>query len=402
MLPLLKKITGNTIVRLLLGIIAGLLLGQYLTTTSVQVILSLKHLLGQVIFFLIPLIVIGYVAASITQLAADSSRIFVFSLVLAYVASIAAESFALMLGYTLIPGLSVENSATALNPLPEMIFRLDIPPVFSVMTALFLAFLLGLGTLWTRSVTMEQLLSEFRNIVSLLIKKVLIPVIPVFVALNFAVLGYEGAVQTHLPVFGKLVLMVIVVHIVWLLFLYGLAVLISRKNPLPLWKAYIPAYLTAMGTMSSMATLGITMEAVKKSRVLDDKLSNFTIPFLASIHLCGSVITIVFFVMGISLIHYGALPETGTMLLFVILLAVFAVSAPGVPGGTVIASLGLITSVLGFDETGLALLLSVFALQDSFGTATNVVSDGALAMIIEKYGQRKNAGTLPDTDNGNV
>lgn len=389
MVRLIKRISGNTIVRLLSGIVAGLLLGQYLTVTSVQIVLSLKHILGQVIFFLIPLIVIGYVAASITQLAADSSRVFIFSLILAYVASIGAESFSLALGYAVIPGLTAESNAGSLKELPEMIFRLDIPPVFSVMSALFLAFLVGLGTLWTRSGYMAQILDEFRNIVSLLIKKILIPVIPVFVALNFAVLGYEGSVQQHLPVFGKLVLIVIVAHFVWLLFLYGLAAFISRKNPLPLWKAYIPAYLTAMGTMSSMATLGVTMEAIKKSKVLKEDLSNFTIPFLASIHLCGSVITIVFFVMGISFIHYGVLPEPSTMLLFIILLAVFAVSAPGVPGGTVIASLGLITSVLGFDETGLALLLSVFALQDSFGTAANVVSDGALAMIVEKYGQRK-------------
>lgn len=163
------------------------------------------------------------------------------------------------------------------------------------------------------------------------------------------------------------------------------AAITSRKNPLPLVKNYLPAYITAMGTMSSMATLGVAIESVRSSKLLKPELSNFTIPFFASIHLCGSVITIVFFTMSVSQVLYGHIPDLGTMIPFVFLLAVFAVSAPGVPGGTVIASLGLITSVLGFDDAGLALLLSVFALQDSFGTATNIVSDGALALITETY-----------------
>ncbi len=385
----MKKVLNHTIFKLIIGIIAGLLVGNYLNETSIQVVLSIKHILGQVIYFLIPLIVVGFVAASITKLSEQSSKVFGFALILAYFASIAAELFSLFLGYQIIPLLNISDKIENLNELPELIFKLDIPPVFSVMSALFLAFLLGLGTLWSKSKTIEVFLDEFRDIVSLLISKILIPIIPIFVALNFAVLSYEGSIQKHLPVFLKVVIIVIIAHLVWLFILYVSAFFISGKNPLPLIKNYPPAYFTAMGTMSSMATLGIAIESVKKSKLLKPEISNFAIPFFASIHLCGSVITIVFFTMTVSQVLYGSVPGIETMLIFIVLLAVFAVSAPGVPGGTVIASLGLITSVLGFDDAGLALLLSIFALQDSFGTATNITSDGALALITEKYYDKK-------------
>lgn len=387
---MIKKILKNTIFRLVVGIILGLVLGSHLNEKSIQAVLSLKHILGQVIYFLIPLIVVGYVAASITKLSADSSKVFVFALLLAYSASVAAELFSLFLGYQIIPLLTITNEIENLKDVPEQIFKLDIPAIFSVMTALFLAFLLGLGTLWTRAKKLENLLDEFREIVSLLIKKILIPIIPIFVALNFTILSYEGSIQSHLPVFLKVVVIVIAVHFVWLTILYLIAAIISKRNPLPLVKKYPQAYLTAMGTMSSMATLGVAIEAVKNSKLLRPELSNFTVPFFASIHLCGSVIAIVFFTMTVSQVLYGHLPELGTMILFTLLLAIFAVSAPGVPGGTVIASLGLITSILGFDDAGLALLLSIFALQDSFGTATNITSDGALALITESYYEKRN------------
>ncbi|MBB4117842.1 Na+/H+-dicarboxylate symporter [Mesonia hippocampi] len=386
---MIQNILKNTIFKLVLGVILGLIAGNYLNERSIQVILSLKHILGQVIFFLIPLIVIGFVGASITKLSSNSSKVFGFSLLLAYFASIAAQFFSLFFGYQIIPKLHIVNKIEALKEIPEQIFTLDIPPIFSVMTALFLAFLLGLGVLWTKAKNLESILDELRDIISLLIKKLLIPIIPIFVALNFTTLSYEGSIQKHLPIFIKVVLIVIVMHWIWLIVLYIFAAIVSKKNPLPLIKKYLPVYFTAVGTMSSMAALGIAIEAISKSKILKPDLSNFTIPFFASIHLCGSVITIVFFTMTVSQVLYGYIPDIGTMVLFIFLLAIFAVSAPGVPGGTVIASLGLITAILGFDETGLALLLSIFALQDSFGTATNITSDGALALISEKYYDRK-------------
>ena len=168
-------------------------------------------------------------------------------------------------------------------------------------------------------------------------------------------------------------------------FLYTLAAIVSGKNPLPLLKSYIPAYLTAVGTMSSAATLPVSLRSAKDSKVLKDKFIDFAIPLGATTHLCGSVLTEVFFVMTVSQILYGTLPDLATMSLFIVLLGVFAIGAPGVPGGTVMASLGLISGVLGFDETGIALMLTIFALQDSFGTACNVTSDGALALMMQGF-----------------
>lgn len=383
---MLKRIARNTIVRLIAAIIIGLIGGSFLNENTIQVALSFKHILGQIIFFLIPLIVIGFVASSITKLSENnSSSVFAFSLLLAYFASMAAELFALVLGYAIIPKLSIPDEAASLREIPVLLFKLDIPPIFSVITALILAFMLGLGILWSKSKNLSTIVNEAREMVSVLIKRILIPIIPFFVGLTFAVLSYEGSIQKHLPVFGKVVLIVILMHVVWLFILYSIAAIVSKRNPIPLIKNYVPAYLTAMGTMSSMATLGVTIDCVNRSKVLKPALSNFTIPFFANIHLCGSVIALVFLTLGVSQVLYGQLPELGTMLLFIPLLGVFAVSAPGVPGGTVIASLGLITNLLFFDDAALALLLSIFALQDSFGTATNVVSDGALAMIVERH-----------------
>lgn len=389
----MKQLLNNTLFRLVVGIVLGLLVGGHLNATSIQPVLSLKHVLGQVIHFFIPLIVVGFVAASITKLTDRSSGVFGFALLLAYGGTVAAAGYATLLAYGIIPQLDIPRDTVALRELPMMVFRLDIPSIFPVMTALVLAFFLGLGALWTQARNLERVLDELRDIVSLLIKRVLIPIIPVFVALNFAVLSYEGVIQRQLPVFLTVVLLVILAHFVWLAFVYGVAALITKRNPWPLIKHYPPTYFTAMGTMSSMATLAVALDNVRASRMLKPDLSNFTIPFFASIHLCGSVIAIVFLGLSVSQVLYGSMPAPGTMLLFIFLLAIFAVSAPGVPGGTVIASLGLITSVLGFDEAGLALLLSIFALQDSFGTATNITSDGALAMITEAYQDRREVGS---------
>ena len=189
--------------------------------------------------------------------------------------------------------------------------------------------------------------------------------------------------------FLKVIIIVLVGHFIWLTVLYTLGGAISGKNPLKLLKSYGPAYLTAVGTMSSAATLPVALSCAKKSGALDEDIADFAIPLGSTIHLCGSVLTEVFFVMTVSKILYGQVPSVGTMILFIILLGVFAVGAPGVPGGTVMASLGIIISVLGFNEEGTGLMLTIFALQDSFGTACNVVGDGALALMLNGIFKKK-------------
>lgn len=209
-----------------------------------------------------------------------------------------------------------------------------------------------------------------------------------FVAANFCVLSYEGAITHQLPVFLSVIGVVVLCHYIWLGLLYLVASFYSKRNGWKVLKQYGPAYLTALGTMSSAATLGVALECAGKTGMIRKETIDITVPLFANIHLCGSILTEVFFVMTVSQLLYGTLSDAGTMIVFILLLGFFAIGAPGVPGGTVLASLGLIIAVLGFDEAGTALLITIFALQDSFGTACNVTGDGALALIVDKFTQR--------------
>ncbi len=384
----MKKILKSLPFKLLVGVIVGMVLGLIANEAFMNVIVTIKQLLGEIINFCVPLIVIGFIAPSITKLGSNASRMLVVALVLAYVSSIGAAFASMAAGYAIIPHLSIVSEVEGLRELPEVVFDLKIPAVMEVMSALAFSLLLGLGVTWTKSKRMEELLDEFQAIVLAIVSKVVIPVLPFFIAATFCGLAYEGTITKQLPVFIQVILIVMVGHYLWMALLYILAGLYSGKNPLEVLKHYGPAYITAVGTMSSAATLAVALRCAGKSRVLRQDMVDFGIPLFANIHLCGSVLTEVFFVMTVSQILYGSLPDLGTMILFCLLLGVFAIGAPGVPGGTVMASLGLITGVLLFDATGTGLMLTIFALQDSFGTACNVTGDGALTLILTGYADK--------------
>ena len=381
----MKKFFNNTIVQLLIAVIVGIVAGFYVEGTALSAIVSLKHVSGQVIFFLVPLIILGFIAPSIAHLRSNASKMLLFAFGIAYLSSIGASFFGAAVGYQVIPHLDIASDANALKALPENMLKIDIPPVMNVMTALVLAALIGLATAWVKSDEFVRLLDTFQKMVLELVKKILLPVLPVFIFSNFCILSYQGAVTKQLPVFLSILLVVIVCHYIWLALLYGIASLYSRKNGWNVLKYYGPAYLTALGTMSSAATLGVALHCAHKSPILRKEISDVTIPLFANIHLCGSILTETVFVMTVSKLLYGTIPDPFTLVLFILLLGLFAIGAPGVPGGTVLASLGLIISVLQFDEAGTALLLTIFALQDSFGTACNVAGDGALTLITDTY-----------------
>ncbi|OUN92786.1 dicarboxylate/amino acid:cation symporter [Blautia sp. An46] len=385
----MKKIWKSLPFRLILGVIIGIILGQAANETFMNVIVSLRYILSQVINFCVPLIIIGFIAPSITKLGSSASRMLGVALVCAYASSVLAALFSMGAGYGLIPHLSIASQAGNLKELPEMVFQLDIPPVMEVMSALVLSVLIGLAAAWTKAKNTIRLLEEFQKMILLIVTKVVIPILPFFIAATFCTLSYEGTITKQLPVFIQVIIIVLIGHYIWLALLYGVAGIYCRTNPLKVLKNYGPAYITAIGTMSSAATMAVALKCAKKSEpALRDDMVDFGIPLFANIHLCGSVLTEVFFVMTVSKILYGSLPDLGTMVLFCFLLGVFAIGAPGVPGGTVMASLGLITGVVGFDETGTALILTIFALQDSFGTACNITGDGALTMILTGYARK--------------
>lgn len=385
----MKKLLNNLPFRLLLGVLIGILAGQAANLPMMHVVVTAKSILGQIITFCVPLIIIGFIAPSITKLGNNASKILGVAILCAYSSSVLAALFSMGAGYGLIPHLSIVSEVDGLKELPELVFKLEIPQIMPVMSALVLSVLLGLAATWTKAKTTIKLLDELQKIVLLIVSKVLIPILPFFIAVTFCALSYEGTITKQLPVFLKVILIVMAGHYIWLALLYLIGGIYSGKNPWKVLKNYGPAYLTAVGTMSSAATLAVALRCAKKSEPeLRDDMVDFGIPLFANIHLCGSVLTEVFFVMVVSKILYGELPSVGSMILFCILLGVFAIGAPGVPGGTVMASLGLIISVLGFDETGTALILTIFALQDSFGTACNVTGDGALTMILTGFAEK--------------
>ena len=388
----LYSLPFKLLVSVALGMGFGLLLNfnseSAFTTAALNVIVTLKYILGQLINFCVPLIIIGFIAPSITQLGNNASRMLGIAVFIAYFSSLGAALFSTIAGYLLIPHLSIRSSADSLRSLPDVIFQLSIPQIMPVMSALVLAVMLGLASTWTKAQLMTSLLKEFQNIVLSLVSRILIPILPLFIGLTFCSLAYEGTITRQLPVFLKVIVIVLLGHFIWLFLLYTAAGIYARENPLKVIRHYGPAYLTAIGTMSSAATLAVALQCAGKAKPLRKDMVQFGIPLFANIHLCGSVLTEVFFCMTISKILYGAVPAPGTMALFCILLGIFAIGAPGVPGGTVMASLGLLTGILKFGDSATALMLTIFALQDSFGTACNITGDGALTLILTGYAKK--------------
>lgn len=384
----MKKIFSSLPVKLLIGIVIGIIFGQILPENVMSVVVPLKNILGQVINFVVPLIVIGFIAPSITKLGNNASRMLGVALMVAYTSSVLAALLSMGAGYAIIPNLPVVSEIEGLKELPEDVFGLTIPQIMNVMSALAFSILIGLAAIWTKAKTIITILDEFQNIVLAIVSKIIIPILPVFIAFTFTCLSYDGTITKQLPVFVSAVVIVMIGHYIWLTVLYVVAGVYSGKNPMEVVKHYGPAYITAVGTMSSAATLAVALRCARKSKVLREDMVDFGVPLFANIHLCGSVLTEVFFCMIVSKVLYGTLPDIQTLVLFCVLLAIFAIGAPGVPGGTVMASLGLITGVLGFGDDGTALMLAIFALQDSFGTACNVTGDGALTLFLTGYAEK--------------
>lgn len=384
----MKRIFSSLPVKLLIGIVIGIIFGQIFPENVMSVVVPLKNILGQVINFVVPLIVIGFIAPSITKLGNNASRMLGVALMVAYTSSVLAALLSMGAGYAIIPNLPVVSEIEGLKELPEDVFGLTIPQIMNVMSALAFSILIGLAAIWTKAKTIITILDEFQNIVLAIVSKIIIPILPVFIAFTFTCLSYDGTITKQLPVFVSAVVIVMIGHYIWLTVLYVVAGVYSGKNPIEVVKHYGPAYITAVGTMSSAATLAVALRCARKSKVLREDMVDFGVPLFANIHLCGSVLTEVFFCMIVSKILYGTLPDIQTLVLFCVLLAIFAIGAPGVPGGTVMASLGLITGVLGFGDDGTALMLAIFALQDSFGTACNVTGDGALTLFLTGYAEK--------------
>jgi Na+/H+-dicarboxylate symporter len=387
----MKNLFKSLPFRLVLALIIGIVLGLAANETMIQIVMTVQKILSQLIMFAIPLVILGFITPAITKLGNHASKILGVALVIAYASSICAAFLSTIAGYNIIPHLNIVTNIEAAREIPDVIFDLMIPQVMTVMSALILALFIGLAAVWTKAKLTISLLDEFQKIIVAVVTTIIIPLLPFFIGCTFCGLAYEGSITKQLPVFLIVIFIVMIGHYLWLTVLYVIAGLYSGKNAFNVLKYYGPAYLTAVGTMSSAATLPVALSCAKKAAddgTLRKDMVAFGIPLFANIHLCGSVLTETFFVMVVSKILYGVFPLPGSMILFCLLLGIFAIAAPGVPGGTVMASLGLIVSVLGFDANGTALMLTIFALQDSFGTACNVTGDGALTLILTGFAEK--------------
>ncbi len=377
------------ILKLIAGIGLGILIGLFAPVWITQVLLTFKVLFGQLLFFTIPLLILFFITSGIAGLPRDSGRLLGGTLGMAYLSTIIAGVLAFLVTAALIPMLSgaTLTAAEASGTAPEPFITLDIPPLFGIMSALVAAFIFGLGITASRADGLKTLFDEGRDVIKALLVGVIIPLLPVYIAGVFAELAAAGTVFATLRMFGVVLAMSIALHWAWILVLFTLAGMRAGVSPLKLIGGMLPAYFTALGTMSSAATIPVTLQAARSNGVRPD-VASFTVPLCATTHLAGSTITIVACAVAVMVLHDAlAMPTLGAMIPFILTLGVVMLAAPGVPGGAVMAAVGLLGSMLGFGETAIALMIALYMAQDSFGTACNVTGDGAIALMIDSVAQ---------------
>jgi len=377
--------------RILLAIILGVIIGGFAPQSLIQFFSTFNGIFGNFLKFVIPFIIIGFIAPGIAEMGKNAGRLLGLTTVVAYISTIFAGLLAYFAGSVLLPsfisGKSLEEMENPEEFLQHPFFIIDMPPVMGVMSALLLAFILGIGMASIKGDTLQQAFLNFRNIIEKLIAKVIIPLLPFHIFGIFANITYGGQVAFILSVFAKVFALIIFLHIAMLMVQYTTSGIVSGKNPFKLIKTMFPAYFTALGTQSSAATIPVTLRQVRQLGV-KEKVADFTVPLLATIHLSGSTITLVSCAMGVMLLN-GETPNLSAITPFILMLGITMIAAPGVPGGAVMAALGLLESMLGFNETMLTLMIALYLAQDSFGTATNVTGDGALTVIVNKFSKKQ-------------
>lgn len=373
------------IIKLIAGILAGIVIGLYAPEWVSRLLLTFKDLFGQLLFFTIPLLILFFITSGIASLPNNSGKLLGKTLGVAYLSTLSAGILAFFVASAIVPMLSadaqsVTNEAnTSLAPF----ITLDIPPLMSVMSALVLAFIFGLGIAATQAQQLKTLSDQGRDIIEQLLAKVIIPLLPFYIAGVFTEMAVAGTVFETLKTFGIILIMAVILHWVYITTMFVIAGIKSRQSPLKLIKNMLPAYFTALGTMSSAATIPVTLQSVRKNQV-DNNVANFSVPLCATVHLAGSTITIVSCTVAVMVLHNAlAIPSFLTVLPFIMMLGVVMLAAPGVPGGAVMSAVGLLGSMLGFGETAIALMIALYMAQDSFGTACNITGDGAIAVLID-------------------
>ena len=382
----MKKIRIGLLPRILVAILLGVLSGQVLSLQWVRIFATFNTVFGQFLGFMIPLIIVGLVTPAIADIGKSAGKLLVITVVIAYVDTVFSGLLAYGTGSWLFPdmiagasGVTDVGKAAAIEPY----FTVSIPPILDVMAALVFAFMVGLGIAYGNCRTLKESFKEFKEIVSKTIIKAIIPLLPLYIFGIFLCMTYTGQAYRIMLVFVQIIIVIFVLHFFILIYQFCIAGALVKRNPFRLLWNMLPAYLTALGTASSAATIPVTLKCSLRNGV-HEGIAGFVVPLCATIHMSGSAMKITACALTICLLH-GMPLGFGVFLNFVMLLAIMMIAAPGVPGGAIMAALAPLASVLGFGATDQALMIALYIAMDSFGTACNVTGDGAIALVVDRY-----------------
>jgi len=381
----MKKLKIGLLGKILIAIALGVGLGLIAPAWMVRTFLTFNGIFSQFLGFAIPLIIVGLVAPAISDIGKTAGKMLLITVGIAYGSTVFAGIVSYLTGATLFPGMiqsgaALQEVASAAELAP--FFTVTIPPLMNVMTALILAFTLGLGLAALDSHTLKEAIHDFEQVIIKTIKSAIIPLLPLYIFGIFLNMTYVGQVFSILTVFIKIIGIIFLIHIGILILQFAIAGGFAKKNPFKLLWTMMPAYFTALGTQSSAATIPVTLEQTRKNGV-SEEVAGFAIPLCATIHMSGSTLKIVACALAL-MIMQGMPYDFGMFFGFICMLGITMVAAPGVPGGAIMASLGLLQSMLGFDQEAQALMIALYIAMDSFGTACNVTGDGAIALIVDR------------------
>lgn len=389
----MKKIKISLLLQVLIAVVAGVAFGQFMPSGIARVFVTFNSLFGNFLAFAIPLIILGLIIPAIADLGRGAGRMLLITALTAYLFTLFSGFFSFFSCNLIFPRMIISGGgASAMsvsdNTMLSPYFTVAMPPLMDIMTALLLAFCVGLGLSAIKGTTLKSAATDFRDIVTLLIAKVIIPLLPLHIFGIFLNMAVTGQVWSIMTVFLKIIVVIFILHILLLLLQFSFAGLIGRKNPFRLLRNMLPAYFTALGTQSSAATIPVTLQQTLKNGV-NPNIATFVVPLCATIHLSGSTLKIVACAMAVMLMNGMGIHFTD-FAGFIMMLGIAMIAAPGVPGGAIMAALGVLEGFLGFDETTQAVMIALYIAMDSFGTACNVTGDGAIAVVIDSIAVKKN------------
>ena len=384
-----KKIKFGLLPRIIAAIALGVASGNILTEPWVRLFVTFNSIFSQFLGFMIPLIIIGLVTPAIASIGRSAGRMLLAAVAIAYVDTVCSGMLAYGTGAFLFPTMVGGQGMTHVAQSAELtpFFTVKIPAVIDVMSGLVLSFIVGLSIAYGNLTTMRSVFDEFKYIITKCIERVIIPLLPIYIFGIFLSMSFTGQAYHIIYVFAKIIVVIFALHILVLIYQFCIAGLVVRRNPFRLLWNMMPAYLTALGTSSSAATIPVTLAQTVKNRVRP-AVAEFTVPLCATIHMSGSAMKITACAFTICLLT-GAPHDVGLFLNFVMMLAIVMVAAPGVPGGAIMAALAPLGDILGFDAEAQALMIALYIAMDNFGTACNVTGDGAIALVVDRLFAKK-------------